>query len=139
MAATAVVAKLDPASGRLAYACAGHPWPLLVRADGEGRYLEGGRGVPLGCLPSPSTYEEAEVLLAPGATLLLYTDGLTERRGQDLDAVMERIRAAAAAAAPGAAGHLARRRRRRPSAPMPPTTTSRSSPCASPARRASRS
>ncbi len=98
MAATAVVAKLDAVSGRLRYSCAGHPWPLLMDADGEGLYLQGGRGVPLGCLPGPH-YEEAEVALAPGSTLLLYTDGLTERRGQDLDDVMERIRAATAAAA----------------------------------------
>ncbi len=105
MAATAVVAKLDPATGRLRFACAGHPYPLLVRADGTAEYLEHGRGVPLGCLPDP-TYEEAGVELAPGDTLLLYTDGLTERRGQDLDAVLERVRVSAGAAAEAAVESL---------------------------------
>ncbi|MEJ7892371.1 MAG: SpoIIE family protein phosphatase [Solirubrobacteraceae bacterium] len=98
MAATAVVAKLDPATGRLRFACAGHPWPLLVRAAGTGEFLLEGRSVPLGCMPDPG-YTEATVELGPGDTLLLYTDGLTERRGQDLDEILERVRAAAAAAA----------------------------------------
>lgn len=98
MAATAVVAKLDPATGRLRYACAGHPWPLLVRAAGTGEFLQAGRGVPLGCMPEPA-YAEAAVDLGPGDTLLLYTDGLSERRGEDLDAILDRVRATAAAAA----------------------------------------
>ncbi len=98
MAATAVVGKLDPASGRLSYACAGHPWPLLARADGSAEYLQAGRGVPLACL-GESEYPEATVQLDPGTTILLYTDGLTERRGQPIDAVLERLRTVAAACA----------------------------------------
>jgi anti-sigma regulatory factor (Ser/Thr protein kinase) len=47
--------------------------------------------VPLGCLPDPQ-YVEESVTLDPGATLLLYTDGLTERRGEDMDASLERLR-----------------------------------------------
>ncbi len=96
MAATAVVAKLDPAAGRLVYACAGHPWPVYVTADGTAELLKGGRGVPLGCLPEPQ-YREAVIDLEPGATLLLYTDGLTERRGEDMDAALERLRVAVGA------------------------------------------
>ncbi len=105
MAATAVVGKLDPASGRLAYACAGHPWPLLARADGSAEYLRAGRGVPLGCLDEPG-YPEATVQLDHGATILLYTDGLTERRGQPTDAVLERLRTVAATGAADELGVL---------------------------------
>ena len=93
MAATAVVAKLDPATGCLVYACAGHPWPVHTVKEGRAELLQGGRGVPLGCLPEPQ-YREATVDLEPGATVLLYTDGLTERRGEDMDAALERLRAA---------------------------------------------
>lgn len=91
MAATAVVAKLDPVGGRLVYACAGHPWPVYATADGTSVLLRGGRGVPLGCLPEPQ-YHEDVIELTPDATLLLYTDGLTERRGEDMDAALERLR-----------------------------------------------
>ncbi len=91
MAATAVVAKLDPVAGELVYACAGHPWPVYVTVGGEAELLQGGRGVPLGCLPEPQ-YREDILHLTPGATLLLYTDGLTERRGEDMDAALERLR-----------------------------------------------
>ena len=96
MAATAVYAAFDPVRGELTYACAGHPWPLLVTAEGEAEYLRGGRGVPLGCLPE-ADFVEDRVLVPPGATLLLYTDGLTERRGEDLLEVYERLRQAVAA------------------------------------------
>ena len=98
MAATAVVGRLDPRSGDLRYACAGHPWPLLVHANGEAAYLTAGRGVPLACVGAPE-YIEATARLERGSTLLLYTDGLTERRGADTDTVFERLRLAAAEAA----------------------------------------
>ncbi len=97
MAATAVVASLLPATGELKFACAGHPWPLLVNPDGTAAFLQDGRGVPLGCVPEP-TFPVAHARLTPGATLLLYTDGLTERRGTDLEAALERLRVSAAAA-----------------------------------------
>ena len=91
LAATAAYAVLDPAAGELRYACAGHPWPLLAGADGETRFLTGGRTVPLACAPDPEI-EEASEPLAPGDTLLMFTDGLTERRGVDMDVSLERLR-----------------------------------------------
>jgi anti-anti-sigma factor len=91
MAATAVFATLDTTSGELRYSCAGHPWPLLVTPDGGAEYLRGGRSVPLGCLPE-AVFGEAVAQIPPGATLLLFTDGLTERRGEDLMEVYERLR-----------------------------------------------
>jgi anti-anti-sigma factor len=91
MAATAAYAIFDPAGGQLRYACAGHPWPLLAGPGGPPRYLKEGRSVPLACVAEP-VYEEAVERLAPGDTLLLFTDGLTERRGVDADVSMERLR-----------------------------------------------
>ncbi|WP_243382432.1 PP2C family protein-serine/threonine phosphatase [Geothrix alkalitolerans] len=72
--ATLAALRLE-ADGRFSIANAGHPRPLL--ADGRGvRPLEGG-GLPLG-LFGDSVYTERELALAPGQTLLLYTDGWTE-------------------------------------------------------------
>lgn len=90
MAATAVFAQLDPQRRELRYACAGHPWPALIRSDGTADFLREGRGVPLGCVPDP-VYAEAVVTLEPGSSLLLYTDGLTERRGEDITKSYERL------------------------------------------------
>jgi anti-sigma regulatory factor (Ser/Thr protein kinase)/anti-anti-sigma regulatory factor len=98
LAATAIVARLTPATGELRFACAGHPWPLLVHPSGWAEYLTSGRGVPL-AVRRDVPFEEGTAVLEPGATLLLYTDGLTERRGEDLSAVLERLRLAAGAAA----------------------------------------
>jgi serine phosphatase RsbU (regulator of sigma subunit) len=67
---------LDPATGELSYICAGHPFPLLRRLDGA--VVELGRGgLPLG-LKEPLAVETQSVRIAPGETLLLYTDGLVE-------------------------------------------------------------
>ena len=74
--ATALLAVLEPVSGRLRYANAGHNPALLLRATGAVEAL-GGTGVPLGLLPLVE-YEGAEVEMGPGDTLVLYTDGYTE-------------------------------------------------------------
>lgn len=69
----------DPSTGSLSFSNAGHP-PALVVQDGVGTYLTGGLAPPLG-VTSEAIFTEATHELAPGATLLLYTDGLVERRG----------------------------------------------------------
>jgi phosphoserine phosphatase RsbU/P len=74
--ATAFIAVLAPASGRLLWANAGHNPPLLLRAEGAAERL-GSTGVPLGLLPAAS-YRCGESLLAPGDLLVLYTDGIVE-------------------------------------------------------------
>ncbi len=81
---TAFCAVLDPETGELTYSSAGHPPPILVHADGTTRTLEDGRDIPLG-LRTDRPRPEARVTMPPRATLLLYTDGLVERRGQSLD------------------------------------------------------
>jgi serine phosphatase RsbU (regulator of sigma subunit) len=67
---------LDPSSGRLLYANAGHDPPYLRRGGGDAEELRA-RGMPLGLMPGMS-YEEKEILLEPGNSALLYSDGLVE-------------------------------------------------------------
>ena len=97
--ATAVHMAWDP-SGRLRIACAGHPPPLVVGPDGEATMVDVS-GPALGVLPF-ATYEEAETDLPPGSRVVLYTDGLVERRGEPIDHSLARLREAAADAPAGA-------------------------------------
>ncbi|MDT5013711.1 MAG: hypothetical protein QOH57_5328 [Mycobacterium sp.] len=76
---TAVCAVLNPDTGELAYSSAGHPPPILVHADGTISTLEDGHTIALGVRPNWSR-PEAHVTVPAQATLLLYTDGLVERR-----------------------------------------------------------
>jgi PAS domain S-box-containing protein len=88
--ATLLVMLYDPLIGRLELASAGHPPPLVRAPDGTVRFIDEGRGVPLRITTEPA-YEQIETRLEPGATLLLYTDGLVERRGESLDRGLERL------------------------------------------------
>ncbi|EFL13566.1 predicted protein [Streptomyces sp. C] len=90
---------LDPGSGRALAARAGHPQPLLRRADGRAEVLDLAGGVVLGIDPG-ARYPVTELALAPGEVLALYTDGLVEKRGADIDDGVEQLRAALAAARP---------------------------------------
>ncbi len=94
--ATVLYLVLDRETGEVAYACAGHP-PPLVLAPGGPRFLEGGRSVPVGAA-DPVVFRESRAQLEPGSTLLLYTDGLVERRdvplGERLDELAEAARPA---------------------------------------------
>jgi CheY-like chemotaxis protein/anti-sigma regulatory factor (Ser/Thr protein kinase) len=97
MVATLLYMVIDPERGEAHFASAGHPPPLLIGADGEARYLEHRHAPPLG-VAAHSRYEDAAAELAPGATVLLYTDGVVERRGETLDVGLERLQDAALAA-----------------------------------------
>ncbi len=105
--ATVGYGVLELASGRFRYACAGHPPPLLIGADGRPAFLDGGRS-PLLCATTGLTRPEAEVVLPPGGLLMLYSDGLVERRGESLDAGLARLadRGARAASVRGSAARL---------------------------------
>jgi GAF domain-containing protein/anti-sigma regulatory factor (Ser/Thr protein kinase) len=81
---TAVCAILDPETGELAYSSAGHPPPILVHADGTTQILEGGHAIALGVRPHWSR-PEAHVTMPARSTVVLYTDGLVERRRLALD------------------------------------------------------
>jgi PAS domain S-box-containing protein len=99
---TVFCAILDPASGRLTYSAAGHPPGIVARPDGGVDLLEGARSFPLAAAPRPER-GEAGYMLPPRSTLLLYTDGLVERRGRSLtDGITE----AAAAVAGGSENSL---------------------------------
>lgn len=87
--ATAIVAICDPEDGRLEWAAAGHPPPLLV--DGEARFLATAEQPPLGVFDDVG-YELQTTVLAPGGRLFLYTDGLVERRGESLGDGLDRLR-----------------------------------------------
>ena len=82
--ASVAAAILDRHTGELVYACAAHPPPLIISTDGDAHFLEGGRSVPL-VVPSRSPRPDARVTLAPGTRLVLFTDGLVERRGESID------------------------------------------------------
>ncbi len=87
--ATLTYLLLEP-DGELSWTAAGHPPPLVV-ADGEHTFLEGGRTSPL----ATSTGRLPEVgrrRLPPGSLVLLYTDGLVERRGEEITVGLERLR-----------------------------------------------
>ena len=81
---TAFCAVLDTGTGELIYSSAGHPPPVLVNGDRTATTLEDGRAIPLGLRPNRFR-PESRTILSPRATLLLYTDGLVERRRQPLD------------------------------------------------------
>ncbi|MGY1601488.1 SpoIIE family protein phosphatase [Geodermatophilus sp. SYSU D00815] len=100
--ATAAVAQLGGLTGgpvRVRWASAGHPPPFLLAPDGAIDVLGGPLGdLMLGVDPSADRAEHV-LDLAPGTVLLLYTDGLIERRGRTLDTGLERLRGALAALA----------------------------------------
>jgi PAS domain S-box-containing protein len=92
--ATAVAVVVDPSSGTLRYANAGHPAPLVVLPDGEIRWLSTAVAPPLG-VPVERGYVATELTLPPGATIVMYSDGLIERRREHLDLGFERLAASA--------------------------------------------
>jgi serine phosphatase RsbU (regulator of sigma subunit)/anti-sigma regulatory factor (Ser/Thr protein kinase) len=96
--ATVLYGVVDTRTMTCRFASAGHLPPLLLRGgDGCASFLEGGRSVPLG-VRSDADYRQETVQLSPGDTLLLYTDGLVERRGRALDAGLAQLSACAARA-----------------------------------------
>ena len=88
--ATLLFVVVNPAEGRMTWVNAGHPPPLLVSGDEPPRFLEGASSVPLGVLPYPD-FREMSVTVQPEATLVLYTDGLVERPGENIDLGLERL------------------------------------------------
>lgn len=79
--ASVVLLVVDPESGAITYCSAGHPPPLVVRADGFMQLQECGSPV-IGAFPDLE-FEEAGFVLNPGDSVILYTDGVTEARAGD--------------------------------------------------------
>ncbi|MGW1275193.1 PP2C family protein-serine/threonine phosphatase, partial [Streptomyces sp. NPDC002491] len=89
--------RLDPSTGRARAARAGHLPPLLRHPDGRTEVLDLPGGVVLGVDPR-AHYPVTELLLEPGAILALYTDGLVEQPGHDIDDGIAALRRALAEA-----------------------------------------
>ena len=81
---------------RVRWSNAGHPPPLLVDPSGEVRWLETEVSPLVGLAPDLER-PEGEATMGPGSTLLFFTDGLIERRGEDIDDGLERLARSASA------------------------------------------
>ncbi|WP_328929591.1 SpoIIE family protein phosphatase [Streptomyces sp. NBC_00190] len=89
--ATCLLVRIDPARGMAVYASAGHLPPAVFTRDGPGELLEVPVGPPLGT--GVGGYEALARPITAEQTLLLYTDGLVERRGEDIDTSLARLAA----------------------------------------------
>ncbi|MGW4101643.1 PP2C family protein-serine/threonine phosphatase [Streptomyces sp. NPDC004976] len=88
---TAVQTVIDCAQRTITYSSAGHPPPALLHPDGSVDYLDRATDPPLGARPEHDTRPQAETTFTEGATLVLYTDGLIERRHEDIDSGLARL------------------------------------------------
>jgi PAS domain S-box-containing protein len=98
-ATTLLYGVVDSANGTLRYTSAGHPPALVVEEDGTATFLQDARGWPLGVADPDRARPEAVAVLPPGSTIVLYTDGLVERRTERLEVGFGRLADAAAARA----------------------------------------
>jgi serine phosphatase RsbU (regulator of sigma subunit) len=90
MAATAVQVVIDHSPHTITYSCAGHLPPVLLQSDHTIEFLDQATHPPLGvCQDIP--HVQVGTVYRPGATLAMYTDGLLERRGEDIDDGMRRL------------------------------------------------
>jgi serine phosphatase RsbU (regulator of sigma subunit) len=97
---TVIYAIFDPRERTMCWANAGHPGPVLRDPSGGTRHLQDGEGL-VGF--KDTVYEERLERLAAGETVVLYTDGLIERRDEPLDAGIARLEALVAAGPPAPA------------------------------------
>ncbi|QJS08291.1 SpoIIE family protein phosphatase [Streptomyces argyrophyllae] len=88
---TAVQVLADTRSRLITYSNAGHPPPILLRRGGDRELLDQATDPPLGARPQHVPRPQASLPYKPGDTLVLYTDGLIERRGEDIDAGLGRL------------------------------------------------
>lgn len=88
--ATAVCVVIDTETGTATYSLAGHPPPLVLQPDGSTIWLDAALAPPMESNQFDQ-YTEASVALIPGSTIVLYSDGLIERRGESLALGLERL------------------------------------------------
>ncbi|KES08382.1 protein phosphatase [Streptomyces toyocaensis] len=91
LATTAAKAVIDVRNRTVTYTCAGHLPPALCRPEGTVDLLDQATEPPLGVMSEETSRPQVTVPYAPGDTLVLYTDGLVERRGEDIDAGLLRL------------------------------------------------
>ena len=106
---TAVLGSWDPSSYRLRWVNCGHPSPLVLRADGRVDELDGEHTYPLGIRFSERVFPVLSARVGPGDRLLLYSDGVSERRTADGGRVGENgLRAILTELGPGSAAAMVR-------------------------------
>ncbi|MEU4217087.1 SpoIIE family protein phosphatase [Actinoplanes sp. NPDC026623] len=103
--ATACYVVFDPATRQLRHASAGHPPMLVVTTDGRARWLTKGGSAPITGKDAGERPDATETL-EPGALLLLYSDGLIERRGEPLTTGLDRLEQAAVELRSGSAAEI---------------------------------
>jgi GAF domain-containing protein len=100
---TLVYLVVDPAADELVVANAGHPAPMVLRADGTADELPPAESAPLGTVSQPRA--KTTFAFRHGDTLLAFTDGLVERRGEDIDRGLGRVRDSLAGLVQGHLSH----------------------------------
>ena len=88
---TAVVGTITPSTGRVVLSNAGHPPPLVVRADGSATFCPMQRTLLIAAGLSGAPRPRDELVLDGGDSLIMYSDGLIERRGEVITSGMERL------------------------------------------------
>ncbi|MGW0912517.1 PP2C family protein-serine/threonine phosphatase [Streptomyces sp. NPDC002784] len=88
---TAATAFVDRGARSVFYSCAGHPPPALLRPDGAVTFLDQATDPPLGARPEHVPRVQASTPFTEGSVLVLYTDGLIERRDEDIDVGLGRL------------------------------------------------
>ncbi len=109
LSTTLVYLDYDPFTREIRYVSAGHLPVLHIPADGPSRFLPGARSTPLGAAPAGVPIPQERMMLEAGDGVLLYTDGLVERRDDGIDSRLQQLRAAVAEAPgelPAALEHL---------------------------------
>jgi anti-anti-sigma factor len=109
LSTTLVYLDFDPFTREVRYVSAGHLPVLHVPAEGPSAFLPGARSTPLGAAPVGAPIPQERIVLEAGDGVLLYTDGLVERRDDGIDSRLQQLRAALAEAPadlPAALEHL---------------------------------
>ena len=92
---TAIVGTINPSTGKVVLCNAGHPPPLIVRADGHAMFCPLQQSLLIASGLNGAPRPRDEVVLQPGDSLIMYSDGLIERRGELLTHGMDRLAGAA--------------------------------------------
>ena len=88
---TLTYAELDLDTYELRFACAGHPPPLIVEPGDQPRFVWEARSVPINAYSGSEARVDHRVVLTPGTTIVLYTDGLVEHKRRDVEEGMNQL------------------------------------------------